>query len=226
MITLIPLAGASARFRLHGFAQIKALLPMPDGNTMLAHVIMSNEPETLITVAMREDQKAISSAMMHFPVRRGFEWKAVWLDVRPDGPLMSILCAAKWLRNKEELVVNYCDCFLPDGIGAFVGHMRDKSDMDGVNAGIVAFKNANPRFSHFQVKQGEETLDLCDGGIAWFRHAHEFAKVARRFPLSDSVGLPAVVHAYKSWTAYTGSRYIDLGTPQEYLQFMSEGARG
>lgn len=223
MITLIPLAGMSSRFRLHGFAQPKALLPMPDGNTLLAHVIMSNEPETLITVAMREDQKAISSALQHFPIRHPFEWKAVWLDTRPDGPLMSILCAAKWLRNKEELLVNYCDCFLPDGVGAFVGHMRSKDN--DVGAGIVAFKSANERYSHFQVKQGDDVLDLCDGGIAYFRRAHEFLKIARRFPLSDNVGLPAVVHAYRAWSAYTGSRYIDLGTPQEYLAFMAEGAR-
>lgn len=217
MLTLIPLAGKSARFRMAGYAQPKALLPMPDGATLLERILDSLAPTTLITVAMRDDQRALSAVVHRVALFEEFKWKAIWLDTRPAGPLESVLQARKWLRSDEELLISYCDCFLGRGAGYFAQHLRAVPERQ---AGIVGVLSQDERLSQMPATA------LRAGGIFWFRHAHDFLGRAKALPGADSVGVPDVVYRFNRWTAYDGTGdYVDLGIPQDYQRFMAEGAR-
>lgn len=217
MITLIPLAGKSARFRMAGFARPKALLPMPGGETMLERILDSLAPQRLITVAMREDQKALAAVLHRVALFEQFDWRAIWLDQRPVGPLASVLSAKKWLKTDDELLVSYCDCFLGHGAGHFITHLRAVAERQ---AGIVGVLSDDERLSRLPATA------MRAGGIFWFRQAHEFVAHARRLPETDSVGVPDVVYTFQRWTAYDGTGdYVDLGVPEDYQRFMAEGAR-
>lgn len=216
-LTLIPLAGKSARFRMAGFAQPKALLPMPLHATLLECLLESLAPERLITVAMREDQAVFSAVVRRARLGSEFDWRAIWLDTRPAGPLESVLSARKWLRTDDELTVSYCDCFLRSGVSYFADHLRS---VPAREAGIVGLMSEDERLTRLPATA------MRAGGIFWFRHAHEFLARARKLPSSDTVGVPDVVYRFNRWTAYDGtSDYIDLGTPQDYQRFMAEGVR-
>jgi NDP-sugar pyrophosphorylase family protein len=217
MLTLIPLAGKSARFRMAGFAQPKALLPMPDGSTMLERILDSLAPTKLITVAMREDQRALAAVLRQVALFEEFEWRPIWLDRRPDGPLDSVLQAKKWLRTDDELLISYCDCFLGRGAGYFTQHLRAVAERQ---AGIVGVMSEDERLSKLPATA------MRAGGVFWFRHAHEFVGRAKALPITDSVGVPDVVYRFQRWTAYDGTGdYVDLGTPEDYQRFMAEGMR-
>lgn len=217
MVTLIPLAGKSSRFRMAGYAQPKTLLLMPDGSTMLERILDSLAPTTLITVAMREDQRALAAVIQRIALFEEFKWKAVWLDTRPASPLESVLQARKWLRSDDELLISYCDCFLGHGAGYFVQHLRTVPERQ---AGIVGVLSQDERLTAMPATA------LRAGGLFWFRHAHEFVARAKLLPISDTVGVPDVVYRFNRWTAYDGTGdYVDLGTPEAYQRFLAEGAR-
>lgn len=217
MITLIPLAGKSARFRMAGYAKPKYLLPLPNHATLLEAVLESLAPRKLITVAMREDQRALSAAIGQMRLFEEFNWKGVWLDTRPAGPLDSVLAARKWLKTDDELLISYCDCFMRRGTSYFAQHLRLVPERE---AGIVGIMSSDTRLTPLPATA------MRAGGIFWFRHAHEFVARARKLPTIDTVGVPDVVFKFSRWTAYDGTGdYIDLGVPQDYQRFMAEGVR-
>jgi hypothetical protein len=217
VIVLIPLAGKSARFRMAGYAQPKWQLPMPDGTPLLERILDSLAPERLITVAMREDQRALSNILQRVRLFEEFDWRAVWLDRRPAGPLDSVLQAKRWLKTPDELLISYCDCFIGHGASHFANHLRQVA---GRQAGIVGLLSQDERLTRLPATA------MRAGGIFWFRHAHEFVAQARKLPVSDLFGVPDVVYRFQRWTAYDGTGdYIDLGTPEDYKRFMAEGVR-
>lgn len=210
MITIIPLAGASQRFRSAGYTQHKALLPMPDGDSLLDYVINSIMPDDLITVALRSDMKELSRAIRQS--NKEGKWRAIWLDTPTHGPLDTVLKASKWLHNTEELLINYCDCFMQSSAWPFIEHMR----VSDKPAGMVGFESTNDRFTYYG--------PLAEGGIFYFKNASKFLQYTHSFysPYKD-VGIPSVVRQSRDFTVWNGSReYVDLGVPADYEMYMKQ----
>ena len=216
-LTVIPCAGKGERFLLAGYPQPKPLLPMADGRTLLEWVIDYGQAAHLVTVAMEADEKALSTAVRAANAWRPLTWSPIWLTERPNGPLDSVM-AAKRLFRDEELIINYCDCFLYSGFGVFVQEMRNTPERQ---AGLVGFENYAERFTDVP-----SVPRFKAGGIFWFRKARDFVKHAQRLDLGDEVGIPQVVYHYPRWAVYNGTHgYRDLGVPEDYQRFMAEGAR-
>lgn len=217
-LTVIPCAGKGERFGLAGYATPKTLLPMPDGRTLIEWVIDYSQVARLVTVAMREDEKALTTAIRNAHAWRPLTWSPIWLGSRPTGPLDSVLQAKRLMRD-EELIINYCDCFLYTGFGVFLNEMRN---IPARRAGLVGFENYNERFTGVP-----GVPKFKAGGIFWFRSGREFARVAAHVEgRDDQVGIPQVVYAFPRWAMFNGTHgYRDLGVPEDYQNFMAEGAR-
>jgi len=216
LITLVVAAGEGRRFRDAGYDTPKPLLPMPDGRPMIAWLLDALAPTKLVFVGRREDEPTLQPVLFEWlkggpslpGLTRGLH--TIWLPNTPSGPLASALEACNALRGHFELVVAYCDVIPRLGVGPFLVSCQHAN----ADAAALCFDSDDPRFG--RTPDGKRAVS----GLFWFRDAHEFIRRAKGFPLTDEIGIPAVVwataHVEVVWPI---SEIYDLGTPSDYESF-------
>lgn len=214
MIAVIPLAGNSQRFIDAGYLTPKPFLSLPDGRTMIETIVDTLAPsvETIVTIVKKDSESELKSIMVKYAHQRLF---CAPIVTPTRGPLDSILRAKRFLNSKQELLINFCDCWLPsdkgDQIAEFVEEMHKKKR----ESGVVVFPSNDPRF------QREPTNTYAMSGIFWFRDASRFVKEAMQYKDNPSIGPGHLAFMFRQWaisqaSAFVTNNYVDLGTPEAY----------
>lgn len=221
MIAVIPMAGNGQRFADAGYVQPKPLLPMPDGRTLIEHVV-SSLPQVDLVITISKHTLPLEPRMF-----APYAWYPIHVKRETSGPLDTILECKTFLRNNDELFINYCDCFLPDNqANEFVKQMRER----GRHAGVVCFPSHDPRF------QRDPAGQFAMSGIFWFKHAKAFEENARRIAKANpgAVGhiSPGQIAFGARWlglnmcAAFVTNNYVDLGIPDTYEAYQKlQGAK-
>jgi NDP-sugar pyrophosphorylase family protein len=209
------MAGSGRRFAAVGYAQPKALLPMPDGRPLISWVIDHLPRFNLFTIGLRAEQRTLTNGIITARIRAGTSGgRLLWIDAPTGGPLGTVLTARRYLAGREELLISYCDCFLAEGgADAFVEAARD-GEHDAVG---VVFESEDSRFG--RTPDGQWAV----GGIFWFREARTFVQKAHRVS-APAAGVPDVL-----WQCNYGLaprlHYVDLGIPKDYEAFLARTDR-
>jgi len=214
MIAVIPCAGEGGRFKAAGYNTPKPLLPMPDGRTLIEHVASSLPMcKQLITVSKAEMAWDLSFAGQAFPM----SWLPVHVKRKTRGPLDTLMEARSLLRVDDELLINYCDCFLPDDqCSEFVNEMRSRQR----HAGVVCFPSSDVRF------QREPSGKFAMSGIFWFKSGRQFVQTAMRYRRNAEVSPAHVAFAirwmgFNMCAAFITDNIVDLGVPETYLAYLA-----
>lgn len=210
MLTIIPLAGRSQRFKDAGYKGHKALLPLADGRPMLAHVLDSYSLGRVVAVIHYDSFIALNSPLSKETTKRNIECAYVVIEGLTSGPLDSILRASDYLEQGQELLINYCDCWLSN-IHYFLRRARM-----GHDAAVATFDSTDKRYQYGRYNQ-------AIGGIIWFKDSRAFLNKARELELNDKVGAPQVAYQFDNAAEInvTGM-YTDLGTPEDYEAHLSK----
>ena len=210
MIAIIPCAGDGQRFKDAGYDVPKPLLPMPDGRTLIEYVASSlSTSKQIITISKSELE--LSQEMFDA------SWLPVHIKRKTHGPLDTRMEARSLLRVDDELLINYCDCFLPDNqCDEFVNEMRSRNR----HAGVVCFPSSDARF------QREPSRQFAMSGIFWFKSARQFVTIAMRYRDRAEVSPGHVAFAIR-WmglnmcAAFVTDNIVDLGVPETYQAYLA-----
>ena len=210
MIIIIPCAGEGQRFKDAGYDVPKPLLPMPDGRTLIEHVA-SSLPMCKQIITVSKPQLALSQEM--------FDTSSLPIHVKRKtrGPLDTLMEARSILRKDDELLINYCDCFLPDNqCLEFVSEMRRRQR----HAGVVCFPSHDARY------QREPSGKFAMSGIFWFKSSKQFVDIAMQN--RDNAELsPGHVAFSIRWlglnicAAFVTNNIVDLGVPETYQMYLA-----
>lgn len=211
MILVIPMAGDGQRFVDAGYTQPKPLLPMPDGRTLIEHVV-SSMPHVDKVITVSKPTLPLTAEMFS-----PFAWYPVHVKRTTRGPLDTLHEARALLNSKEELLINYCDCFLPDNqISEFVQEMRTRKRL----AGVVCFPSSDFRF------QREPSNKFAMSGIFWFQRASDFVKMSNGYRDDPNMSPGHLAFAIRFMglnmaSAFVVDNYVDLGVPETYKLYQA-----
>lgn len=210
MNCIIPLAGNGQRFIDAGYAMPKPLLPMPDGRTLIEHVV-SSLPHVDLIITVSKPSLDLQPGLF-----KPYAWYPVNIKRETRGPVDTLYEARSLLKNKSELLINYCDCFLPDNqVSEFIEATRKT----GKKAGVVCFPSHNPRF------QMEPTGRFAMSGIFYFKHSEDFINNAIVYRDSPTLS-PGHIAFGLRWmglsqcAAWVTDNIVDLGVPEAYETYL------
>lgn len=208
MIAVIPMAGNSQRFLDAGYLTPKPFLSLPNGNTMIEEIGSTLVPSCSdIFLIVKNDH---ANYIKDYNVKR-----IEFIKRKTIGPLDTLLAAKKFIDRNEELLINFCDCWLPndegDQIAEFVEEMHNKKR----EAGVVVFPSNDYRF------QREPTGKYAMSGIFWFKDGRRFVKEAMQYRDNPSMGPGHLAFTFRQWMisqagAFVTNNYVDLGVPEAY----------
>lgn len=203
MLSIMLAAGHGQRFRDAGYTTPKPLLPMHDGRPLLAWVRERLLPGRQCIVARAADRAAL------LPYISGMA--AVWLDDSSDGPLASARAAESHIAPDGELLVTYCDTWLPGGVGPFA----DAARRARAATAMIVFPSSDPRYGYWDGRRVVEKQVISPwavSGLFYFRHGRTCVERMRAHA-APGAGLPALMDA--ATFCYEAS-VVDVGTPAEY----------
>ena len=199
----------------------KPCLPMEDGQPLLCRVLDSiphfGALDKVIIVARLSLATPIREAIATYgeqPQNLHYVWEQ---EDGQRGPLLGVLRAKQFYKHGEEVLINYCDCFLDNGDCAnFVTAMR----VSKREAGAVVFESSDLRYSR------DPDAHYAVGGLYWFRDGQEFYKRAKRLA-QPGIGVPDVVWSYTQmdvnrYGLFRSRHYVDVGVPGDYEKYLSE----
>ena len=107
MQVVIPMSGVGQRFLAAGYEMPKPLI-MVDGRPIIAHVVDMFPGETTFIFICNRDHLETT------PMRQillKYAPSAKIIPIRPHklGPVHAVLAASEWIRDDQEVIVNYCD---------------------------------------------------------------------------------------------------------------------
>ena len=210
MIAVIPCAGDGGRFKAAGYDVPKPLLPMPDGRTLIEHVA-SSLPMCKQIITVSKPKLTLSQEMF------SASWLPVHVKRKTRGPLDTLMEARSLLRVDDELLISYCDCFLPDNqCSEFVDEMRARRR----HAGMVCFPSSDARFQ--RIPNGEFAMS----GIFYFKSGRQFAQTAMRYRENAEVSPGHVAFAihwlgFNMCAAWVTDNIVDLGVPETYRAYLA-----
>lgn len=220
MIVVIPAGGNGQRFTDAGYSQPKPCLPMEDNQPLLCRVIDSipslSEFDKVVIVARESLAGAIRTAIATYgdtPKNLHYVWEQ---ETAQRGPLLGVLRAKQFYKHGEEVLVNYCDCFLDAGDCVnFIAAMR----VSRREAGAVVFSSNDARFSR------DPDGHYAVGGIFWFKDGRDFFKRAKRMA-QPGAGVPDVVWSYtqmsiERYGLFRSKHYVDVGVPMDYEMYLA-----
>jgi molybdopterin-guanine dinucleotide biosynthesis protein A len=216
VITVIPLAGNSERFVKSGYLTPKPFLSLPDGRTIIETIVgtLDKNVDKIVTVAKADHKSMLHDSLESYP-----KWTfAAWTHSNTMGPLDSILYAEKFINYKEELLINFCDCWLPDDNGDQIAEFIESMHKRKLQAGVVCFPSNDPRF------QRDPANKFAMSGIFWFKDGSRFVREALQYRDNPNVGPGHLAFMFHHWMisecgAFVTNNYVDLGIPESYEMY-------
>ena len=183
---VVPMAGRGQRFVVTGERTPKPLIAVPQGKSMIEHVIeflSLRESHRLIFVCLAEHDT------LHAIGSRLRAWYETVRFCTPSGSragqVDTVLLAAPFVDNADELLVAYCDSFLTIDVNDFIADCRGRT----ADGGIIVYPSSNPSDSYAAfdaemiVRRTAEKQVISTHGTAgfyYFRQGEDFVAGARR----------------------------------------------
>ena len=161
---VVPMAGRGERFVVTGERTPKPLIAVPQGKSMIEHVIeflSLRGSYSLIFVCLAEHETLHGiGSRLRTRVRdcEIFSYAAIMC-----GPSDTVLLAATFVDNADELLVAYCDSFLTIDVNDFIAHCRGRT----ADGGIIVYPSSNPsdsrrvRCRNDRASNGGKAGDQC-----------------------------------------------------------------
>jgi NDP-sugar pyrophosphorylase family protein len=238
----IPMAGHSRRFKEAGHDKPKALLPVGD-KLMIEHVIDMFDPEQCIFhIVVNAEQERDYPEIHTLIPEMAPNVKITVIDPHEDGPSHSVLQIVD-IPEDAPFIVSYCDFFVEWDFQKFV------YQIDGADGAIPAFSGFHPAsfgdtfYAYMRINADGRLLELrekksftdkrheepASTGIYFFRHFSLFRHYADRLINSPIKELPEsyvslvfndMVNDGLNVHVPEVNRFICLGTPSDYEQFL------
>lgn len=203
MKAIILSAGKSTRFAKEGWTIPKHLLPMSDGRRLIEwqEARMFWITPNVTTVLRKE----------HVDASRQYIRGKIATVADSSGILNTFLQVAYLALTREPIIITYNDSFLRLDEYKILAEMSPWLEVVS-----VVFPSREKRFN-YPVK------GFADGGIFKFKSGWTILRAMTKFPppYTDKMGFYLLAKQLRARTYYTSSTHADLGTPKDYVSYMS-----
>jgi len=240
---VIPMAGKGSRFQEAGYAFPKPLIDI-NGETMIEVVVRNLKPQgdhRFIFICQREHyEKYDLHNVLKNATSNNFE--VIQLNGITQGAACTVLTAAQYIDNNDEVLMANSDQFIEFNINDFIKESR-KGDKDGL---IMTFKASHPKWSYARVDNAGKVLEVAEKkvisdkatvGVYYFKKGSDFVKGAQAMIHKDIRHNNEfyVCPVYNELILNGGKIYINnieagkmhgLGTPEDldiFLRKVEEG---
>lgn len=182
---VIPMAGKGSRFQEAGYAFPKPLIDI-NGETMIEVVVKNLKPQgdyRFIFICQREHyEKYDLHNVLKNATNNNFE--VIQLNGITQGAACTVLTAAQYINNEDDLIIANSDQFIEFNINDFIKESR-KEDKDGL---IMTFKASHPKWSYARVDGSGKVLEVAEKkvisdkatvGIYYFKKGSDFVEGAQ-----------------------------------------------
>lgn len=178
------MSGSGTSFIQAGYTFPKPLIDI-NGNPMVQLVIENLTPKTehKFILIPKKDQSDKYSLHQIFINATAGNFISIPLIGSAQGALCTVLNAADYINNDEELIIANADQVIDADINEFIKFAR-KSKSDGV---IMTFNSHHPRWSYARVNKDGNVLEVAEKkvisdqatvGIYYFKKGSDFVKAA------------------------------------------------
>lgn len=183
MNVLIPMAGAGSRFASAGYTFPKPLIEV-DGKPMIQVVVENLNIEAKYTFIVQEEhyEKYNLKYLLNL-IAPGCN--IVQVNGITEGAACTTLLAKEFINNDEPLLIANSDQFLEwnsnECLYAF--------NADGIDAGIVTFKNTHPKWSYARVGEDGFVAEVAEKkpisndatvGVYFWKHGSDYVRCAEQ----------------------------------------------
>ncbi|MBI5078281.1 MAG: glycosyltransferase family 2 protein [Candidatus Yonathbacteria bacterium] len=182
---VIPMAGKGSRFQEAGYAFPKPLIDI-NGETMIEVVIRNLKPQCehkFIFICQREHyEKYDLHNVLKNATNNNFE--VVLLNDITQGAACTVLTAAQYINNDDDLIIANSDQFIEFDINDFIKESRE----DGKDGLIMTFKASHPKWSYARVDSTDKVVEVAEKkvisdkatvGIYYIKNGKDFVKGAQ-----------------------------------------------
>lgn len=182
---VIPMAGSGTPFKDAGYIFPKPLIDI-SGKTMIEIVINNlrpSSPHHFIFIC----QKEMSEKYDLYNILKNAtnnKFTMVQINGKTEGAACTVLTAAQYINNNEELVIANGDQYIDADINEFISQAR-KDSKDGV---IMTFRSSHPKWSYARIDQRGKVLETAEKrvisenatvGIYYFKKGSDFVSGAQ-----------------------------------------------
>lgn len=182
---VIPMAGKGSRFHDAGYAFPKPLIDI-NGETMIEVVIKNLKPQCdhrFIFICQKEHYEKYD---LHNVLKNatGNKFVVVLLSGITEGAACTVLTAAQYINNNDNLIIANSDQFIEFDINDFINESR-KGDKDGL---IMVFKASHPKWSYARTSDSGKVLEVAEKkvisdkatvGVYFFEKGSDFIEGAQ-----------------------------------------------
>lgn len=182
---VIPMAGKGSRFQEAGYAFPKPLIDI-NGETMIEVVIRNLKPQgahRFIFICQREHyEKYDLHNVLKNATNNNFE--VIQLNGITQGAACTVLTAAQYINNEDDLIIANSDQFIEFNINEFINESH-KGGKDGL---IMTFKASHPKWSYARVDESGKVLEVAEkkvisdkatAGVYYFKKGSDFVEGAQ-----------------------------------------------
>jgi beta-phosphoglucomutase-like phosphatase (HAD superfamily)/dTDP-glucose pyrophosphorylase len=188
MNVLIPMAGAGSRFASAGYTFPKPLIEV-NGKPMIQVVVDNLNIEAKYTFIVQEEhyEKYNLKYLLNL-IAPGCN--IVQVNGITEGAACTTLLAKEYINNDEPLLIANSDQFLEwnsnECLYAF--------NADGIDAGIVTFKNTHPKWSYARVGEDGFVAEVAEKkpisndatvGVYFWKHGSDYVRCAEQMIAKD-----------------------------------------
>jgi NDP-sugar pyrophosphorylase family protein len=183
---VIPMAGRGSRFADAGYAFPKPLIDVK-GKTMIEVVVDNLRPSDsdyrFIFICQREHYEKYD---LYNVLKRATnnKFEVVQINGVTEGAACTVLCAAQYIDNEDELLIANSDQYIDISIDDFLADARG-GDKDGL---IMTFVASHPKWSYarkddsgrvVEVAEKRVISDQATVGVYYYRHGRDFVEGAQ-----------------------------------------------
>jgi len=156
---VIPMAGKGSRFQDAGYAFPKPLIDI-NGETMIEVVIRNLKPKCehkFIFICQREHYEKYD---LHNVLKNATDnnFEVILLNGITQGAACTVLAAAQYLNNNDDLIIANSDQYVEFDINDFIENSR-KDNKDGL---IMTFKASHPKWSYVRIDDTGKVLEVAE----------------------------------------------------------------
>lgn len=182
---VVPMAGLGSRFREAGYAFPKPLIDIK-GKTMIEVVVSSLRPaceHKFIFICQREHYEKFDLYNIFKNATKN-KFEVVQINGQTEGAACTVLTAAQYINNKNDLLIANSDQFIEEDIDEFIKEGR-RSGKDGL---IMTFEASHPKWSYARVDAKGQVIETAEKrviskhatvGIYYFRKGSDFVQAAQ-----------------------------------------------